>query len=385
VTDREAYIILNLLSGIGPARASSLAALCGSPAAIFEHTAEDLARIRGVSDSLAAKILAWQDFVDPEEEFRIAERSGVDIVTPADERYPRQLREIHDAPLCLYVRGSIPEETEARSIAMVGTRNASRYGASMARHLAESAAYSGWVTVSGLAVGIDTIVHRATLDAGGKTVAVLGGGLARFHPQENIPLARAIVENGGAVITEFPMTFSPSRHSFPMRNRIISGLSLGTLVIEAGLSSGSLITAAHALEQGKRVFAVPGEADASGSNGCNALIRKGATLVENFEHILEDFEFLPGFDPNSDNLALHDDSGEYGDAADPAAGLPPDESLSETDRKILDILRAEGPLSTEQIALKTELPPPDVMSALIALEILRRIRKDPDGTFRRMR
>lgn len=383
MTDREAYIILNLLSGIGPVRTAALISFCGSPSAVFEHKAEDLARVHGISDSLAAKILSWQELVDPAEECSIAERSGVDMVTPADERYPRQLRELHDAPLCLYIRGTIPEGTESRSIAMVGTRNASRYGASMARHLAESAAYSGWITVSGLAVGIDTIVHRATLDAGGKTVAVLGGGLTRFHPQENIPLARAIVENGGAVITEFPMTFSPSRHSFPMRNRIISGLSLGTLVVEAGLSSGSLITAAHALEQGKRVFAVPGEADASGSNGCNALIRKGATLVENFEHILEDFEFLPGFDPNGDTLAFHEDADEY--HTESSAALPPDDTLSETDRKILDVLRTEGALSTEQIALKTELPPPDVMSALIALEILRRIRKGPDGTFQRIR
>ena len=208
MTDHQAYIILNLLNGIGPARANALIEFCGSPAEIFNRSVQDLTRIRGISESLAEKLLNWEKTTPYEKEMEMAENGGVTLLTPADDDYPQPLREIHDAPLCLYVRGVIPPEITQRSIAMVGTRNTSVYGAGMARHLAESAGYAGWVTVSGLAVGIDTIVHRATLDAGGKTIGVLGGGLARFHPQENIPLARDIVANGGAVITEFPMTFN---------------------------------------------------------------------------------------------------------------------------------------------------------------------------------
>ena len=384
MTDHQAYIILNLLNGIGPARANALIEFCGSPADIFKLSVQDLTRIRGISESLAEKLLAWEKTTPYDKEMEMAENGGVTMLTPADDDYPQPLREIHDAPLCLYVRGTIPPEITQRSIAMVGTRNTSVYGAGMARHLAESAGYAGWVTVSGLAVGIDTIVHRATLDAGGKTIGVLGGGLARFHPQENIPLARDIVANGGAVITEFPMTFTPSRHSFPMRNRIISGLSLGTLVVEAGVNSGSLITAAQAIEQGKRVFAVPGEADASGSNGCNALIRKGAVLVENFEHILEEFEFLPGFQQDFASMLREEGAEDY-DAN--VTGTDEDDlcALSSADTKILDVLRENDSLSLEQITIQTELPASEVMASLVALEILRRIKKLPNGRYQRVR
>ena len=384
MTDHQAYIILNLLNGIGPARANALIEFCGSPAEIFNRSVQDLTRIRGISESLAEKLLNWEKTTPYEKEMEMAGNGGVTLLTPADDDYPQPLREIHDAPLCLYVRGVIPPEITQRSIAMVGTRNTSVYGAGMARHLAESAGYAGWVTVSGLAVGIDTIVHRATLDAGGKTIGVLGGGLARFHPQENIPLARDIVANGGAVITEFPMTFTPSRHSFPMRNRIISGLSLGTLVVEAGVNSGSLITAAQAIEQGKRVFAVPGEADASGSNGCNALIRKGAVLVENFDHILEEYEFLPGFQQDFASMLREESTEEY-DAR--VTGSEDDDlcMLSSADTKILDVLRENDSLSLEQITIQTELPAPEVMASLVALEILRRIKKLPNGLYQRIR
>ena len=384
MTDHQAYIILNLLNGIGPARANALIEFCGSPADIFKLSVQDLTRIRGISESLAEKLLAWEKTTPYDKEMEMAENGGVTMLTPTDDDYPQPLREIHDAPLCLYVRGTIPPEITQRSIAMVGTRNTSVYGAGMARHLAESAGYAGWVTVSGLAVGIDTIVHRATLDAGGKTIGVLGGGLARFHPQENIPLARDIVANGGAVITEFPMTFTPSRHSFPMRNRIISGLSLGTLVVEAGVNSGSLITAAQAIEQGKRVFAVPGEADASGSNGCNALIRKGAVLVENFEHILEEFEFLPGFQQDFASMLREEGAEDY-DAN--VTGTDEDDlcALSSADTKILDVLRVNDSLSLEQITIQTELPASEVMASLVALEILRRIKKLPNGLYQRVR
>ena len=187
------------------------------------------------------------------------------------------------------MRGQLPADLCSRSLAIVGTRNVTSYGQRMAKHLAEAAAYSSFVVVSGLAFGVDVIAHKAALDAGGESISVLGGGLARIQPQEHVPLAREIAAHG-AVISEFPMEFSPTRHSFPMRNRIISGLCKGTLVIEAGLNSGSLITAALANEQGRPVYGVPGNIDNVTSLGVNMLIRDGAQPLIAVDDLLADLQ-----------------------------------------------------------------------------------------------
>ena len=374
-----------MLSGIGPVRLSALMEFAGSAHAIFEMPPAELQRVPGISESLAFHIGNWEKEVDLDREVRMIERGGVTLLIPSDEDYPAMLRDIHDAPVCLYVRGTIPDALHERGIAMVGTRNISHYGEKMARRLAESAAYAGWVVVSGLAIGIDTVVHRATVNAKGKTVAVLGSGLARLHPQENLQLARDIIAGGGAVISEFPMTLSPTRHTFPMRNRIISGLTQGTIVIEAGNNSGSLITAAHAIEQGRRIFAVPGNADENGSNGCNALIRKGAVLVENFEHVLEEFDFLPGFD--SITTMLREESaleGEEEELPEPESDANDEIRLGPAADAILDALK-KGDLSLETLAGITGFPAQELLSASIALEIMNRIKRNPDGTCRRIR
>ncbi len=382
MTEREAYIILNMLSGIGPMRLNALKDACGgSVTEIFERSPEQLSTIPGISTALAERISSWRNHADLESELELAGRAGVEILTQADEEYPELLREIHDAPICLYVRGKLPETLSFRSIAMVGTRNMSNYGAAMARHLAEAAGYAGWVVVSGLACGIDTVAHSAILETPeGETVAVLGGGLMRVHPQENLNLARRISERG-AVISEFPMRFAPTRRSFPMRNRIISGLSLGTLVVEAGLNSGSLITASLALEQGRRVFAVPGQADRIQANGCNRLIRQGAVLVESFEHILEEFDFLPGFEQAA---GIPSPEGASASSVPEQESLFPDDMLSSIDSAILDFLK-KGEAAMEEIANAIPFPASEIMSALTALEILCRIRKNPDGRYRRLR
>ena len=384
MNDHDGCIVLNLLSGIGGSRANALIEFCGSVSAIFEADAATLARIRGISSELADRILRWREFVELDRELEIAKNGGVTILCRADDDYPESLRELRDAPLCIYMRGSLPDDLSARSISIVGTRNASNYGARMARHLSESAAYGGWTTVSGLAIGIDTIVHQATIDAGGRTVAVLGGGLAKLHPVENLDLARAIIRTGGAVISEFPMTTAPTRHTFPMRNRIIAGLSCGTLVVEAGVNSGSLITAAQALEQGRHVFAVPGEADNPSSAGCNTLIKQGAKLVMNFDDILDEFDFLPGFHPASlretpvNPFAVPEESGDQGqDSFD-------DSAFSEEEAAILDVL-AKGPANVDMISEAADIPPATVISTMISLEILHRVRKNPDGTYSKKR
>ena len=383
MNDHDGCIVLNMLSGIGGSRANALIEFCGSVSAIFESDAASLSRIRGISENLADRILSWRDHVELDRELEIARNGGVTILCRTDDEYPAALRELRDAPLCIYIRGALPPDLSTRSLSMVGTRNASNYGARKARHLAEAAAFGGWTTISGLAVGIDTIVHQATVDAGGKTVAVLGGGLAKLHPVENLDLARAIIRTGGAVISEFPMTTVPTRHTFPMRNRIIAGLSCGTLVVEAGVNSGSLITAAQALEQGRHVFAVPGEAANPSAAGCNTLIKQGAKLVMNFDDVLDEFDFLPGFHPSE----LHESPAAFnvsGDGDGEAADETDDSMFSDDEKAILDALKS-GPANVDAISESTGVAPSVVISTMIGLEILHRVRKNPDGTYSKKR
>ena len=374
-----------MLNGIGGSRANALIEFCGSVSAIFESDAASLSRIRGISENLADRILSWRDHVELDRELEIARNGGVTILCRTDDEYPAALRELRDAPLCIYIRGVLPPDLSTRSLSIVGTRNASNYGARMARHLSEAAAFGGWTTISGLAVGIDTIVHQATVDAGGRTVAVLGGGLAKLHPAENLDLARAIIRTGGAVISEFPMTTVPTRHTFPMRNRIIAGLSCGTLGVEAGVNSGSLITAAQALEQGRHVFAVPGEADNPSAAGCNTLIKQGAKLVMNFDDVLDEFDFLPGFHP----AELHETPAAFhvsgdGDGDGDAADGTDDSMFSDDEKAILDALKS-GPANVDAISESTGVAPSVVISTMIGLEILHRVRKNPDGTYSKKR
>lgn len=366
MTEREAYIILNMLSGIGPARVATLLALCGTPREIFSCPEHALAAIQGIGPVLAEKVAHWERYVDLKRELELAERGGVRIITRGEEAYPELLSTIHDAPLCLYVRGEIPESVSRCSLAVVGTRNMTQYGQRMAQHLSEAAAFAGFTIVSGLAYGVDAVAHRAALNAGGLSVSVLGGGLARIQPQEHVPLAREIAQHG-AVISEYPMEFSPTRHSFPMRNRIISGISRATLVVEAGLNSGSLITASFACEQGRTLFAVPGQADNPQAAGCNKLIRQNAILVENFDHILEEFDFLPGFSRETNTLREESASEQFFEEQ-------ADASLSTEGAKITEFL-AKGDASVDDISAATGIPASEVMATLIGLELLRKVRK----------
>lgn len=291
---RTAYLILNYLPGIGPGKVSLLEQYFGSPEAILASPARELQKVSGIGERLASILAEWPKYCNPDRELSLANDAGAYLVTLADDAYPPLLREIHDPPLCLYVRGSLDCLQDATgTIAIVGSRNTSFYGTRMARQIATEAAYAGWTTVSGLANGIDTCAHEATLQANGQTIAVLGSGLCQLYPQNNSRLAADICQGHGAVISEFPMHYRPDRHSFPMRNRIISGLSRGTIIVEAGLQSGSLITAAQAIEQGRTVFAVPGLADQPYAHGCHALLKDGARLIENFQDVLDEFSLLP--------------------------------------------------------------------------------------------
>ena len=240
--------------------------------------------------------------------------------------------------------------------------------------LVSGLAYSNWTVVSGLAYGIDAVAHQTTVNANGTTVAVLGGGLARLHPQDHLDLARSIIEKGGAVISEFPMELSPTRKTFPMRNRLISGLCSGVIIIEAGFKSGSLITANFALEQGRLVFAVPGRANSPQSKGCNKLIKDGAVLIENVDDILNEFEFLPGVlskKPDLNKVSKEDFQSTLSDRI----------NLSTEENKVIKCLELEDK-SVDTISSETEIPIEKILVVLLKLEMKKIITQLPGKRFK---
>jgi len=279
-----------MMEDIGPVGVRSLVSLLGAPQAIFDVERERLLEAEGIGQAAAEKIIEQRRNICPDEELKRAAGLGAAIITPADSDYPESLAQIHDPPLALYVLGKLIA-SDHRAIGIVGSRHTTMYGRETAESLAYQLAHAGFTVVSGLARGIDTAAHRGALKAKGRTIAVLGGGIDCVYPPENKPLAGEISENG-AVLSEFPIGRQPDKTTFPIRNRIISGLSMGVVVVEAGLASGALITANQALEQGRCVFAVPGRIDSPSSKGAHMLIKNGARLVENVDDILQEFEFL---------------------------------------------------------------------------------------------
>ncbi|MCX6983827.1 MAG: DNA-processing protein DprA [Lentisphaerae bacterium] len=372
MTDREAYVILNMISGIGPARVKSLCGHFGSVSSILQASPVELKSVQGIGSALAEAISSWKPDLNHESEMKLAERAGVEIITLADNEYPSVLKEVHDAPLCLYVRGQMPSDNDFM-LGVVGSRRITNYGRSMSEHLSRAAAYAGWTVVSGLAYGTDAVAHKAVVDAGGRTVAVLGGGLARIFPQDHVPLAKSIIESGGTVISEFPMEFAPNRRSFPMRNRIISGLSKGVLVIEAGTTSGALITAKFALDQGRLVFAVPGQADNPQARGCNSLIKQGAKLTESFDDIMEEFEFFPEFSRPA-NYKVVDDHDVTNEREEPGLKLTEDEG------RIIGLLK-NGEANADSLVVETGMSAGKLLSLLMKMEMKKLISQLPGKRF----
>ena len=368
ISDREACIILNMISGIGYARYAALVRRFGSPSAVLKASAAELSEVKGIGVNLGEAVANWQTSVDLAGELDLAARSGVKIYTIEDGDYPEILRQLVDPPLVLYVRGTMPDFT-CKSVAIVGSRRLSAYGDRMAKRFAADAVMANWQVISGLAFGVDASAHKATLDAGGITVAVLGGGLSRIHPQEHVPLAAAIVKNNGALISEFPMNFPVSRQSFPRRNRIVAALCQATVVIEAGLDSGALITAKLALEQGKAVFAVPGRVDEPQAAGCNELIRDcGAKLVTCFQDVLSDFDYLPGMSPV-----------EFAPAA--ATEKPAAQLFNEIEEAICRELSVNGPGTLDEMSIRTRIAVGTLAGTLMALEIRDIVSKTPAGVY----
>ncbi|MBQ2789794.1 MAG: DNA-processing protein DprA, partial [Thermoguttaceae bacterium] len=264
-------ILLSTVDGVGPMTAERLIAYFGSASEVLRASRRDLERVEKVGPTLARKISQAREACDVEALIRFCEENGIEIVALRDARYPERLREIDNPPRLLYVRGSFAPE-DRTAIAVVGTRGATRYGLDQAARLGRELAEAGFTVVSGLALGIDGAAHRGALDAGGRTLAALGGGVAKVYPREHGDLARRVAESG-AVFSEYHPLTSPLAGNFPARNRIVSGLSLGVLVIESPLRSGSLITARLAAEQNREVFALPGPVDRETSRGCHQLLR----------------------------------------------------------------------------------------------------------------
>lgn len=369
---RTAFIALNLLSGIGPVRVNQLLSVFADPEDILMASAADLARVPGIGEKLAGDLADWRQGCDLEGELRMVERAGVDVLIREDDDYPPLLQEIHDPPLVLYVHGSRKAVRETRgSVAIVGSRHTTIYGQTVAQSLARSAVSAGWPVVSGLARGIDTVAHETVCQAEGVTLSVIGSGLAQLYPPENQPLARRIVENGGAIISEFPMQYRPDRRTFPMRNRIIAGMSAGTIVVEAGDNSGSLITAACALQQGRPVFAVPGRIDSAQSRGCHALIRDGATLVESFDDVAAELSLLPGIargTASATNRLAH--------SAPPYINIK-EIPLADLERRVVDCLERETEIAIDSLMALVEAPPGQILAAIITLEMRRLVRQLP--------
>jgi DNA processing protein len=308
MSHRKYWICLSRVPGIGPARLQRLIEYFGDPRLAWEAKEADLAAA-GLDQPVVENLLSTRRRLDPDAVMEQAWKAGAKVVTLADPEYPRLLKQIEGAPAVLYVRGELKQEDEL-AVAVVGTRSPTAYGRQAARLLATELAKYSVTVVSGLAMGIDTEAHRAALAAGGRTVAVLGSGIDRVYPPENRNLAERIAEQG-AVVTDYPPGTRPDAFNFPSRNRIISGLSLGTVVVEAGARSGALITASFALEQGRDVFAVPGPITSPNSEGTNNLIRQGARITTGVADILEELNLhiVKGMEPEEPLPALDGDEG----------------------------------------------------------------------------
>ena len=375
MTEREALITLNMLSSIGSIRLKNLLEYFKSPLKILSSPKEKLVRVEGIGEKIASQIVEAKRKFDLKKELELAKREDVKIITINDDSYPENLKQIYDPPIVLYVKGEIGLPEDKKAIAIVGSRRASYYGLSAAERFAESLALLGITIVSGMARGIDSQAHRGALRVKGRTIAVSGSGLLNIYPPENKGLFQEIFKSG-AVISEFPMETLPLAQNFPRRNRIISGLSLGVLVVEAARNSGALITADFALEQGREVFAVPGKVDSSTSWGTNQLIKQGAKLVDNIEEIIE--ELSPHLRELPHILKRKPQDLQRREERQTKETLRP--SLTYDEERVYNTLSPK-PKHFDEILMELEFPISKVISSLVNLEMRRLIKELPGKLF----
>ena len=361
--------------GVGPRAAAKLLERFGSAEAVFNATRGELEALR-LRPEAVESIRARDLFDKAADEIGRVRELGADLLLLDDGVYPALLREIFDPPVTLYLKGSWEECLNAPCVAVVGSRRSSTYGQNAAQMLARDLAGRGVTIVSGLARGIDAAAHRGALEAGGRTVAVMGTGLDEVYPRDHRKLAQEILAGGGALVSEFPLSTPPAPQNFPYRNRVISGLSLGVLIVEAAENSGSLITARLALEQGREVWAVPGNITSRNSFGTNYLIKgAGAKLVQQWQDVAEELpqevaaRLLPPETKKREEKGLA-----------PQLSLVPAD-LSATEQAVYKLLSADEAAHIDELAARSQLSVPELAGALLGLEMRELVRQLPGKCF----
>jgi DNA processing protein len=366
------WLALSLTPGLGPTRIKKLIEQYGTAERVFNASLTEL-EATGMQAVSAQSIATGKSLELAQQECAKAAEAGARIIALSDPEYPSRLKEIYDPPVVLFIKGCV-EVLAQPGIAMVGTRHPTPYGSGMAERLSTDLAARGLVIISGLARGIDTASHRGAVAAKGKTIAVLGTGIDVMYPKENTRLTEQIIALGGALISEFPVGTFPAPQNFPIRNRIISGMSVGVLVVEAAEYSGTRITSRLALEQNRDVYAVPGNVTNKNSWGPNTLIKQGAKLVATWEDVWEEL-------PTDIQAAL---SSMQNESPEPeTASLFPDEVSSPHEKKILKLLKADESTHIDQLVelLEAEMSPSEIFAALFELELNGKVRQLPGKNF----
>ncbi|MGA2422500.1 MAG: DNA-processing protein DprA [Terriglobales bacterium] len=366
------WLGLALTQGLGPSRIKKLIEHFGTAESVFHASLTELEAM-GMRAVSAQSIATGKSLELAQQECTKTAEAGAKLIALSDPEYPPRLKEIYDPPVVLFVKGCV-EVLAQPGIAMVGTRHPTPYGSGMAERLSTDLAARGLVIISGLARGIDTASHRGAVAAKGKTVAVLGTGIDVMYPKENTRLTEQIVALGGALVTEFPVGTPPTPQNFPIRNRIISGMAAGVLVVEAAEYSGTRITSRLALEQNRDVYAVPGNVTNKNSWGPNTLIKQGAKLVATWEDVWEEL-------PTEVQAAL---SSLQNESPEPeTASLFPDEVSSPHEKRILKLLKADESTHIDQLVelLENEMSPSEIFAALFELELNGKVRQLPGKNF----
>ncbi len=372
-----AWMALTLTPGMGPTRIWKAVDRLGAAERVFDASLTELEGL-GMPAKSAQFIFEGKARAAAEDELRRVAEVGGTVLTPADEAYPERLREIYDPPAVLWIRGNV--ELLARpGIAVVGTRSPSPYGAGMAELLSRDLANRHLVILSGMARGVDTAAHKGAIEAGGKTVAVWGTGIDVIYPKENKKLAENIVASGGTIVSEYPLGTFPAPQNFPIRNRILSGLSVGVLVIEAAEYSGTRITARCAMDQNRDVYAVPGNVTNKNAWGPNTLIKQGAKLTATWEDVWEDL-------PSQVRLQLEDElaaAGQDESKRSGTASLFSETPLPDHERKVMDRLRHDEATQLDDLMerLEAELGSAEIFTALFELEIAGRVKQLPGKNY----
>jgi DNA processing protein len=359
--DRADWLALHLVPGLGNMAFKKLLDHFGDPAEVFRATLTGLVQVEGLRKQVAKRIVEREFSLDPQSVLRDLEKHGARMVIFSDPAYPAPLREIHDPPMILYFKGlDFPMKTTF--VAIVGSRNSTPYGVKTAENLGQGLARRGLGIVSGLARGIDSAAHWGCLEGRGFTVGVLGTGIDAIYPPSNKKLFDVMIEKG-AVITEFPLKTPPEPKNFPIRNRLISGLARGVIIVEATMKSGSLITASVALEQGREVFAVPGSVHSFKSKGCHFLIKQGAKLVENADDVLDELGMNYTYAAKRDSYT------------EPT--LPP---MEDNEKKVYDLI-GDYPVHIDEIVREGNIDPGAASAVLMRMELKGIVRQLPGKLF----